>query len=369
MPLAHHYRTASEQIRAFTGQYKQHLSAGSMVAGFSCDYMLLGPVDVLKTQLIVGAYILVAALAIALLHFLENREGPAFLQRWRNLFPMGVQFALGSVWSGLLVFYSRSAVVASSWPFLLLLLAIFIGNEVFHHYVARLVFSATLLFFALFSFSVLVVPIYVHAIGTWVFLLSGLIALLIFGAYLRGLDRLGPVAFGEARWKILGGALSVFALINLFYFTNVLPPLPLALAASGAYHSVAKTGDVYVASEEAQSWWTRFGFAPTLHLQPGEPAYVYSSVFAPIALNTQIQHRWEWYSPKRKKWLFRGAVAFHVTGGRNGGYRGYTLKHNPAPGEWRVDIATMDGHLIGRVRFDVEEAAAGGVILAPITIR
>lgn len=333
------------------------MSAASMVAGFTSDYIFLGPVDIPTTQVLIGAYILIAALSIAVLHFIENREQPAILHRWHDILPMIVQFALGSVWSGLLVFYARSAVIASSWPFLLFLLAIFVGNEVFNRYVARLAFSVTLLFFALFSFAVLIVPIYVHRIGAWVFLLSGIAAALVFLAFLRGLLLLEPVAFRQARPLILAGAAGVLSLVNLFYFTNILPPLPLALAGSGVYHSIAKAGDVYVASGEPAPWYARLGWPLTVHLEPGAPVYVFSSVFAPIALSAEIRHRWEWYSPKQREWLPRGQVTFHVAGGRNGGYRGYTIKHNAAAGDWRVDIETMDGSLIGRIRFKVAEAA------------
>ena len=346
-------QSAAQLLRTFVGQHRGHLSAASMVTGFACDNVLLGRVDVPTTQTLLGAYIVVAAFSIALLHFIEARGEVAMLFRWRNLLPLAIQFSLGSVWSGLLVFYSRSAVFAASWPFLLLLLAIFIGNEVFNRYVARLVFSATLLFFAVFSFSLLVVPIYVHAIGMWVFLLSGGIAATLFLGYLRALAHLGPEPFRPARLRILAGVGGVFGLVNLFYFVNILPPLPLALADSGVYHAVKRTGADYSVLMEPEPWYARFGWPPTVHLGPGEPVYVFSSVFAPIELTAQITHRWEWYSQTSHRWLPMGRVSFTVSGGRDGGYRGYTVKHNPAEGDWRVDIETSDGKLIGRVRFTV----------------
>ena len=135
-------------IRGFLARYRSHLSVASMLAGFASDYMLLGSIDLPTTQALLSFYLVLAALGIALLHAAESFAIRGFLQRWRNLFPMAIQFALGSLWSGLLVFYSRTAVFATSWPFLLLLLAFLVGNELFHRYVSRLVFSTTLLFFA-----------------------------------------------------------------------------------------------------------------------------------------------------------------------------------------------------------------------------
>ncbi|MDE3115123.1 MAG: DUF2914 domain-containing protein [Pseudomonadota bacterium] len=349
---------AGKGLRPVLERYKHHLSAASMVVGFGFDNVLLGPVDIPSTQIIIALYLLLAAAAVALLHLSEAGGEAGVLYRWRNLFPMAIQFALGSVWSGLLVFYSRSAVIAASWPFLLLLFAIFIGNEVLRHHVARLVFSTILLFFAVFSYAIFLVPIYMHAIGTWVFMLSGALAVLAFAAFLYALAAIGPAAFAPARAKIVGGAAGVFALINLFYFINILPPLPLALAGSGVYHAVKKVGDSYVATAEDQTWYSRIAGDPVIHLKAGEAVYAYSSVFAPIRLSARISHRWEWYSPKAGRWLPRGTISFTVNGGRGGGYRGYTIKHNPADGDWRVDIETQDGSLIGRMRFRIEHMDA-----------
>jgi hypothetical protein len=47
-----------------------------------------------------------------------------------------------------------------------------------------------------------------------------------------------------------------------------------------------------------------------------------------------------------------------VSGGREGGYRGSTVKQRVAPGDWRVDLETAHGQIIGRVSFRVEEAGA-----------
>lgn len=341
-------------IRGFLARYRSHLSVASMLAGFASDYMLLGSIDLPTTQALLCFYLFLAAFGIALLHAAETFAIQGLLQRWRNLFPMAIQFALGSLWSGLLVFYSRTAVFATSWPFLLLLLAFLVGNELFHHYVSRLVFSTTLLFFALISVAILIVPIYLHTIGPKVFLLSGCGAVAVFLVYCWILARIGGERFAPARWKMLGGGLGVFSVLNIFYFTGVLPPLPLALAASGVYQQIHKSGAVYLAVGQHQPWYTRFGWPQTIYLAPGAPISVFSSVFAPIALTTRIRHEWEWYSPQKQEWIPEASVTFTVSGGRNGGYRGYTTKHDPMNGKWRVDIETEGDRLIGRVQFRVE---------------
>jgi hypothetical protein len=50
-------------------------------------------------------------------------------------------------------------------------------------------------------------------------------------------------------------------------------------------------------------------------------------------------------------------VSYPITGGREGGYRAYSVKSLPAKGKWRVNIQTADDLLIGRVAFTVVPAA------------
>ena len=42
-----------------------------------------------------------------------------------------------------------------------------------------------------------------------------------------------------------------------------------------------------------------------------------------------------------------------INGGRDGGYRNYTIQHKVWDGDWRVDVDTADGRIIGRIPFTV----------------
>jgi len=355
-----------ERARTFFSwvkKYERTLSAFGMVAGFITDNLMFRRIDLPNTQAIFAAYLGVAAFSVVGLHFLERRarEGRTYA-RWRAFFPMATQFALGGLWSAFLVFYSRSAVLTKSWPYLALLTAFFIGNEVLKRYHSRLVFTTTLFFFAIFTCAIVTVPIYTHTIGKITFLASGGIAVGVLVLFLYLLAMVNRPQFVAARGKIALGVASVYVLMNVFYFTNTLPPLPLALSRVGVYHSVKKTGDVYQAVAEDAPWYTEFGLPPTLHVTQGQPLYAYSAVFAPIKLSTKVVHRWRRYDPKSGHWITLSTVTFPINGGRDGGYRGYTIKHNVQPGDWRVDINTVDGHLIGRVTFKVDRAET-----APVT--
>lgn len=345
--------------------YERHLSALAMIGGFAFDCFAYGRVDHAVTQTVLLIYLIVAGGTILFLQYLENRPDlfGAWTGRVRGLIPAATQFAFGSLWSAFLVFYARSGVLVSSWPFFLILLAIFVGNEVFRSYHSRLIFTSSLLAFALLSYAIFMVPVFTHTIGVRTFLGSGLAAMGVFGLFLWGLATLGRERWRAARKPLLGAALGVYAALNGLYFLDVLPPLPLAMQKSGVYAAIRHTGGRYYVSGEMQSWKTWFGEPYRIHIGKGEPVYLFSAVFAPIRLSTHVQHVWQHYDRQERQWKTVLTKSYRIFGGRKNGYRGFTLKTDPAPGLWRVDVQTVDGRLIGRTKFVVLRGRAK----APLT--
>ncbi len=341
-------------VIAFAHQYERHLSAASLVGGFAFDSYSFGRIDHASTHIVFLAYLAVAGVAIATSHALESRppeRQPS--ERTRTVLTAVTQFALGCLLSGFCVFYLRSASLWASWPYLLVLAGIFIGNEVFKQYATRFALSLLLYFFALLSYAILLVPVVIATIGTVPFIASSVLALATFWFYADVLRWLGRDRWRSVRLYVAGGVLAVTAAVNLFYFVKILPPLPLALADAGIYHSAKKVGNAYQVMEEPQPWTTYWGAPPMLHLTPGEKLYLYAAVFAPGRLQTTIVHQWEWFDPVKRRWIPLSRVSFPIHGGRDAGYRGYSIKSKPRAGDWRVNITTGDGRSVGRIRFAV----------------
>ena len=345
---------------AWIQTHERHLSALAMLAGFIADSILFGRVDLWQTHLVFAVYTIICFVAIPLLHWLESRPSSgAARPRWRVFLLFATQFALGGFWSGFVVFYGRSADLGASWPFLLLLLLILLGSEYFHHYHERLVFTSILFFFALYSYAIFAVPVYTGTLGTWTFLLSGFVATGLFALFTVLLRLLARERFLIDISRIRAGAFGVLVIMNIFYFTNILPPLPLSAPAAGVYHSVRRIPGEYRAESEAQSWYVRYaGFPPTLHVVQGDSLYAYSSVFAPTKLTATIVHRWQWYDPAAGQWMTKAVIAYPVFGGRDGGYRGYSSALITEVGQWRVNVETADGRRITRLPFTAELTAS-----------
>jgi hypothetical protein len=347
---------AIKAIFLWARTHERHLSAVAMAGGFAFDSYAFGRIDRPMTHAVFIAYLAVAGGSIAILHQLESRpEKPA--ARIHALLVAATQFALGALLSGFCVFYIRSASIGASWPFLLFMAAIFIGNEYFRAYAARLVFGALLFFFSLYSYAILVVPVAMARIGPVSFLISGGLSVAGFFLYMRILAIMGHDRYRGARKQIAIGAFAITALINAFYFARIFPPLPLVLSDAGIYHSVKREGGDFKASSEAEPprWRALFGVFPVLHAAPGEKLSLFSAVFAPSNLSTRIVHEWQWRNAKGD-WTTEQRFSIPISGGREDGFRFYTT-HAVHPGEWRVNIDTLDGRAIGRVRFSVAAAS------------
>ncbi|HYS45831.1 MAG TPA: DUF2914 domain-containing protein, partial [Rhizomicrobium sp.] len=340
-------------------KHERKISALSLAGGFAFDSATFGRIDHALTQAVFIVYLLVAGIAIAVLHVLESRpDGRKPSDKTRTILVAVTQFALGCLLSGFCVFYIRSASITSSWPFLLAMVAIFIGNEYMRRYHARLVFAALLFFFAIYSYAILLVPLVIGSIGRIPFLISGAIAVAIFFFYMQALARLGHERYRGARMQVYAGMVLITLFLNIAYFLRVLPPLPLVLTDAGVYHQVKHVGADYQAAQEDEppEWQALFGTHAIMHIQKGAKLYLYNAVFAPRGLRTRLVHDWQWLNPG-KGWQTQQRIPIDIAGGRADGYRFYTAKSALRPGQWQVNIMTGDGRSVGRVRFAVEEQA------------
>lgn len=346
-------------IRAFVVRYERHISVLSMAGGFVLDNLALHRADLPFETYLLYVYLSLIGICILIVHLVEEGVWKAKLfSLARPWILIALQFVSGSMVSAFLVFYSRSASLSATWPFLILLLAIFAGTEIFKRYQDRLGYQCALFFFGIFSFSVYEVPITIGKLGTGAFLLAGAVAVAVFALFCIVLLVTGRKRFRGAAPRVFSGAAAVFVILNVLYFTHLLPPLPLSLRDVGVYHSLVRTADGYAASGEQEPWIDDLLGVAHVSVHAGEPVFVFSSVFTPVAIQTDIVHRWERWDSVQNRWMSAAVVGFPVTGGRDDGYRGFSEIDGIPEGQWRVSIETPAGAVIGRIAFDVTYVAA-----------
>ncbi len=356
-----------KKLFAWIQKNERHISTVVFFGGTTTDILTLSKVSISYGILLLGIYTGVAMIASVAEHYLyihEETEGP-FLRGLRLILAFVAEFLIGCLLSGLLVFYSRSAAINVSWPFVLLLLAVLFGNEFMRDYKERLAFRSTLLFFTIYAYVVFTLPTLLHRIDPDSFLESSFVATGIFLVFLGALAYAGWKRLKESMWEIIVGVAAVLALVNGSYFMGIIPPLPLSLVDVGVYHGITHTSQGYEVQAETSThhWWDAAEIEPaSVHLVPGESLSVFSSIFAPTTFSSAVIHRWDWYNPATRKWETRAEIAFGISGGRDGGYRGYSTLSNIAPGYYRVSIQTLTGQVIGRVYFNVFSAVAEPVL-------
>jgi hypothetical protein len=360
-------------VRALFERYikpiQHHLLTLAFLFGFVVDNFTLKRIDQLLDNLILAGYVVLALLGLLFLYGGPAGRFSEWGERYAPYAPMVVQFAFGGLMSGLLVFYSRSGSWFESWPYLLLILAVILGNELITKRAQRLIFNLSILFVGLFSYVVLVVPVVLGQMSDFIFLLSGVLAFALILLFVRVLYAIVPNFMALNTRNVLFSLGITYATLNTLYFLNLIPPIPLSLKHMGIYHNVEKLADgSYQLRFERGVWWELWKESDTtFHHRPGERVYCYASVFAPTRLSTTVYHRWEFYDPKGG-WTFHERIPYQISGGRDAGYRGYTYIQSVQEGKWRCSVENGRGQVIGRTSFWVEEHSTPEAVVTRVDV-
>ncbi len=334
------------KLKHYYDYYERRISVASLVAGFIFDSLTLQRVDNLLDNLWITGNLLLSALVIVFLN--RRKEGNEGF--W---LPNILQFSFGALLGSIFVFYLRSTALMVTWPFLALVLFALIANEFFQKRYTRLALRLSFLYFALFSFSIFLMPIATGSLGAWVFLLSGAVSLLVIWLFLKLVRRFAREQFLEQRthvWSFIG---VIFFVVNLLYFTNLIPPIPLSLKDGGIYHAIEiDSRGRYLATGEKRGVERYFTLFPEVYWQPGQPLYAYSAIYSPGSIETNIVHDWQ-YKNEAGEWITATRIPLHLEGGRVEGFRTFSEKFTFSPGLWRVDVKTNRGQVIGRLNFEV----------------
>jgi len=339
----------------FYTKFERPISSFSLISGFIFDAVTLTRVDTFWENLWVGSHFIVVAVCIILLNLNENEvvdpKDPEKIHFWLvNI----LQFTFGGLLSVFLIYYFRSSTILVSWPFLLILFGAFWANESLKKHYSRISFQIILFYFSVLLFSIFIVPVVIHKMGQDIFLLSGLVSLIFIGLFILILRYFSGEKFRKSKKILFFSIFGIFVITNILYFLNIIPPIPLSLKDAGVYHSIIKNSDGnYIVEQESKNWTDYFKLYENFHTAPDGQVYVYSAIFSPTFLNTNIVHEWQYFDESVGKWISVSTVDLSVTGGRENGYRTYSMQEGLIPGKWRVNVETLGGAVIGRLYFNI----------------
>jgi Protein of unknown function (DUF2914) len=333
----------------------------AFILGFVTDVILLDRVDDKIDNLILLFYVLLATASLVLFYVAVAERAPAFLVRFlAKVTPVTMQYSFGGLLSGMLIFYGRSGDWVASAPFLLLILSVIFTNELVTKRSDRLLYNVAVYFIGVFSFCVLLVPVWIGKTGDLIFYGSGLLAVALTMFLVKLLKFVIPnfLTLQKRLLVFIVGAL--YMLFNGFYFFNFIPPIPLSLTELSIYQSVAKdqvTG-TYTITKTTARWYEKYpGLLRTFHPLSGKGAACFARVYAPTAIRTNVVQRWE-YKDAAGVWQERYKQAYPISGENKNGYRGYTELSNISDGVWRCSVENEHGQVLGRQVFTVDTSRA-----------
>jgi Protein of unknown function (DUF2914) len=336
---------------------RHHWQTVAFLLGFLTDILWLNQVDSVMDNATILLYVFLSTISLFLLYAgITQRFGERWSPRVQGGAAIVMQYAFGGLFSGMLILYGRAGDPLASWPFLILFAAGMIANEVLQKREEKLLFNLVSYYIGLFSYMVLGTTILTGYMGPLVFIGCGVAALVYMYGLIRLLALVIPRYLLMQMRHIVFSLLLTFVFLNVLYFTNIIPPIPLSLneilIVQGVVHY--QNPSRYELTYEPVSWWRldRQLF-PVVHPGPNHAIACFTSVYAPVLIKTDIVHIWE-YKDSNGDWKEQFRLSYPISGEARNGYRGYTETSAFKDGTWRCTVATTRGQIIGRQRFTVD---------------
>ena len=346
-----------QKSTAFYHRYEKYYAIASFVAGFLWDSFTLTRIDRLSDNLILLAYLVLIGALIPLSHLARQNDPavPEVVIRYRRWLPVAVQFLFGGLFSSYVIFYFHSAALSKDLLFVALLFLLLVANEILDQHVTNLKLELLLYFLSLFAFFTFFLPVVFKVMSVWLFIVSGILSLSVCGGILYFLLR------KDTSFRITTGyvlpIVVTWLVMNGLYFFNWIPPVPLSVKQTMIGHHIQRADADYLADYEPSPWYVFWqDYDSEFHFGDPDTLFCFVSVFAPTRLEEKIYHHWQVYDRRREQWLTADRLGYRITGGREGGYRGFTYKTHVRPGEWRVNVETESGKILGRLHFRVVSA-------------
>lgn len=340
----------------YVRQVKEHWLTIGFVFGFFTDLILLNKIDDFFDNFMLFFYASLATISFLFFYIGTAERAPGFLSRiFKQYAPVLMQYAFGGLLSGMLIFYGRSGDWLVSAPFLLLIIAVILGNEFVTKRSNRLIYHLSLYFIGIYSYIVLVLPVLFGKMGDLMFFLSGVVALIVVTIVIQLLYRIVPHFMELNTRAVILTVGFIYIGFNVLYFTNIIPPIPLSLTQLEVVHDVSRfENGSYRIVTETKPWWQSL-LPHTTVIHPSLSAIsCYASVYAPTRLTTDIYHTWE-YKNEGGEWVQHFRTSYPVvSSGTVRGYRGYTTISSFNDGTWRCTVETERGQVLGRETFIID---------------
>lgn len=326
------------------------------IGGFIFDSFTLGRIDRLYDIVVLCLHMTSLTITIYLYNVIhDTRWKNSVLKKYEEYFPLAIQFFFGGLTSAYVIYFSRSVSLSKTASFFVILVVLLFANELLKRRISNKYLQFSVYYFLSFTFFAFMIPVFIKQMDTVIFIISGVVSLLSTLVLINIVYSMSPSTRREIHLgKMMIMVVFIYALINVFYFLKLIPPVPLALDSGIVAHNVQLENNNYIVSYETDEWYVFWRRHRLEYIRrPDENVYAFSTIFAPTDIKKKIFHRWKWYNENTGDWEIVEDIGYDITGGRDGGYRGYTYKSNVAPGTWKVQVITEEELVLGVIDFKV----------------
>src|SRR5699024_2209877 len=208
--------------------------------------------------------------------------------RWKNTLLeradpytlFAVQFFFGSSISAYIIFFFRSVSFTRTLIFLILLVLLYIANELFKHHMTNKYLQFGAFFFVSFTYFEFNIPVLTGTMNHFIFIVAGIIALGLTAALVTLIYWRSPSTRREVRPpKLILLVIGLYAVINVCYYFNLIPPVPLALESGMIAYDVKKANGSYLVTyEPSQTYLFWRAYDHQVVYSPGDTIYAYTSI-------------------------------------------------------------------------------------------
>ena len=352
--------TLRHRIRALRERHARLEATAFFAGGFGFDAVMVQRIDDRKMLIQQGVYLVLVGLLLGYTLYLDATESepPRLLKKVWPFSEHVAHFMLGTLLNAFAIFYLKSASGLTAVLFLVVISALLAVNELPYFHKLGPVVLLGLYAFCLSSFLAYLVPELAGHIRGWMFFVAEAIALVPFLALGHLHSRWVANRVKALREVVLPGV-AVLVLLGGLFALRLIPPVPLAVQELRIYHQIAhEKGGHYTLTREKPAWWQFWRNDDRDFLaREGDRVYAFVRVFAPTNFKDRVYVRWLKEDEKRG-WVDRGALPLSIVGGREEGFRGYAYKAHYEPGDWRVQLETEDGRIVGQLGFTVDADAS-----------
>ena len=167
-----------KNFKSFYDRNERWLPVLYFILGFIWDWVTLERIDHFYSNFVLAGHLISLMISLYIFNLADdNYWDGTFIKEYEEYAPLAVQFFLGALVSAFIVFFFRSVSFTRTIVFLILLMLLYIANEMFKHRISNKYLQFGALFFVAFTYFEFIIPVFVGKMSTFLFLIAGLVAL------------------------------------------------------------------------------------------------------------------------------------------------------------------------------------------------